>query len=216
MKEGGGAVAGGALIFTHTGGYGFESRCARAIFWVGFWCFGAHVAARAKRRVVRGRTGGSCEYGGWPRVRHFPRFFSMLCFAVYIARRLLRSKTWISATLHRRGGGKVSEARNACFGITGARDRPIPTLLPYETCAQTPLGRHKLLFHRDPDFADAPETAQNDDFRRHFAPACFFAKPFTQACGPRPKAPLAPKLWLRSLAGREISILPQPRALFRP
>ena len=35
-----GQVAGGALIFTHTGGYGFygfESRCARAIFFVGFW-----------------------------------------------------------------------------------------------------------------------------------------------------------------------------------
>ena len=65
------------LIYTHIGGYGFESRCARAIFFVGFWCFGAQVAARAKRRVVRGRTGGSCEFGGWPRVAYFPRFFSM-------------------------------------------------------------------------------------------------------------------------------------------
>ena len=58
-------------------GYGFESRCARAIIFVGFWCFGAQVAARAKRRVVRSRTGGSCEFGGWPRVANFPRFFSM-------------------------------------------------------------------------------------------------------------------------------------------
>ena len=71
------AVAGGVLIYTHIGGYGFESRCARAIFFVGFWCFGAQVAARAKRRVVRGRTGGSCEFGGWPRVAYFPRFFPM-------------------------------------------------------------------------------------------------------------------------------------------
>ena len=47
------------------------------VFFVGFWCFGAQVAARAKRRVVRGRTGGSCEFGGWPRVAYFPRFFSM-------------------------------------------------------------------------------------------------------------------------------------------
>ena len=72
-----GSVAGGVLIYTHIGGYGFESRCARAFFFVGFWCFGAQVAARAKRRVVRGRTGGSCEFGGWPRVAYFSRFFSM-------------------------------------------------------------------------------------------------------------------------------------------
>ena len=77
-----GAVAGGVLIYTHIGGYGFESRCARAFFVVGFWCFGAQVAARAKRRVVRGRNGGSCEFGGWPRVANFPIFFDA-CFAVY-------------------------------------------------------------------------------------------------------------------------------------
>ena len=46
-------------------------------FVLGFWCFGAQVAARAKRRVVRGRNGGSCEFGGWPRVSCFSRFFSM-------------------------------------------------------------------------------------------------------------------------------------------
>ena len=43
-------------------------------FVAGVWCFGAQVAARAIRRVVRGRTGGSCEFGGWPRVAHFPDF----------------------------------------------------------------------------------------------------------------------------------------------
>ena len=72
-----GLVAGGVITNTHIGGYGFESRCARAFFFVGFWCFGAQVAARTKRRVVRGRTGGSCKFGGWPRVAYFPRFFSM-------------------------------------------------------------------------------------------------------------------------------------------
>ena len=46
-------------------------------FFVGFWCFGAQVAARAKRRVVRGRIGGSCEFRGWHRVAFPPRFFSM-------------------------------------------------------------------------------------------------------------------------------------------
>ena len=61
------------------------------------------------------------------------------------------------------------EARNACFDITAARNRPIPTLLPSETCAQTPLDRPKMLFRRDPDFADAPETAQNDGFRHRSA-----------------------------------------------
>ena len=65
------------LIYTHVGGYGFESRCACATFFVGFWCFGAQVAARAKRRVVRGRNSRSCEFGGWPRVAYFSRFFSM-------------------------------------------------------------------------------------------------------------------------------------------
>ena len=87
----------------------------------------------------------------------FSDFFDAACFAVYNARRLLGSKTWISATLHRQGPRMVSEARNACFGITGARNRPIPTLLPSETCTQTPLGRPKMLLRRDPDFADAPE-----------------------------------------------------------
>ena len=190
-----GSVAGGVLIYMHIGGYGFESRCARAFFFVGFWCFGAQVAARAKRRVVRGRTGGSCEFGGWPRVAYFPIFFDA-CFAVYNARRLLGSKTWISATSHRQGPRMVSEARNACFGITGARNRPIPTLLPSETCTQTPLDRPKMLFRRDPDFADAPETAQNGGFRHHFATARFLAKPFTSSCGPRPKALFAREYWL--------------------
>ena len=188
-------MAGGVRTNTHIDGYGFESRCARAFFLVGFWCFGAQVAARAKRRVVRGRTGGSCEFGGWPRVAYFSDFFDA-CFAVYNARRLLGSKTWISATSHRQGPRMVSEARNACFGITGARNRPIPTLLPSETCTQTPLDRPKMLFRRDPDFADAPETAQNGGFRHHFATARFFANFLRLSCDHRPKASFAREYWL--------------------
>ena len=139
---------------------------------------------------MRGRTGESCEFGGWPQVAYFFDFFGA-CFAVYNARRLLGSKTWISPTFHRQGPRMVSEARNACFGITGARNRPIPTLLPNETCTQTPLNRPKMLFRRDPDFTDAPETAQNGDFRHHFATALFFAdfRPSTRR--PRPKASFA-------------------------
>ena len=149
---------------------------------------------------MRGRTGGSCEFGGWPRVAYFPRFFFDACFAVYNARRLLGSKTWISATSHRQGPRMVSEARNVCFGITGARNRPIPTLLPSETCTQTPLDRPKMLFRRGPDFADAPETAQNGGFRHHFATARFFANVSLSARRPRPKASFARKYRLRNVA----------------
>ena len=130
----------------------------------------------------------------------FPIFFDA-CYAVYNARRLLGSKTRISATLHRQGPRSVSdEAINACFGITGTRNRPLPTLLPSETCTQTPLGRLKMPFHRDPDFADAPETTQNGGFRHHFATACVFAdfRPSTRRH--RPKASFARKYWLCNVA----------------
>ena len=63
------------LIYTPVGGYGFKIRCARAIFLLGFWCFGDQVKARAKRRVVCGRTGGGCEFGGLARVACFRFFF---------------------------------------------------------------------------------------------------------------------------------------------
>ena len=33
------------IIHTRVGGYGFLSRCARAIFCLGFWCFGEQVFA---------------------------------------------------------------------------------------------------------------------------------------------------------------------------
>ena len=125
----------------------------------------------------------------------FPIFFDA-SFAVYNPRRLLGSKTWISATSHRQGPRMVSEARNACFGITGARNRPTPTLLPSETCTQTPLDRPKMLFRRDPDFADAPETAQNGGFRHHFATARFFANFSLSSCDHRPKASFARGYWL--------------------
>ena len=72
-----GPVAGGALIFTYIGGYGFEPRHARPFLFVGFWCFGAQDATRANRRAVRGCTGKSCEFRGWPRFAIFPRFFPM-------------------------------------------------------------------------------------------------------------------------------------------
>ena len=97
------------------------------------------------------------------------------------------------------------------FGITGARNRPVPTLLPSETCTQTPLDRRpRMLFRRDPDFADdAPETAQNGGFRHHFATARFLAKPSTSSCGPRPEASFAREYRLRNVAGTKYGITPQ-------
>ena len=71
------------LIYALVGGYGFKFRCARAIFSSGFWCVVAQVTARAKRGVVRDRTGGGCEFGGLPRVAYFP-FFVVACIAVLV------------------------------------------------------------------------------------------------------------------------------------
>ena len=99
-------------------------------------------------------------------------------FAVYSARQARRSKTWVSATLHRQGPRTVSEARGACFGITSGHNRPILTLLTGETCAQTPLDRPEMHFRREPDFADAPETALNGGFRHQFSAACFLHENF--------------------------------------
>ena len=147
------------------------------------------------------RKKASCARPHWRKMRlwrlaagrlFFPIFFDA-CFAVYNARRLLGSKTWISATLHRQGPRMVFEARNVRFGITGARNRPIPTLLPSETCAQTPLDRPKMLLRRDPNFADAPETAQNSGFRRKFAAPRVFANFLLLSCGPSPSASFARK-----------------------
>ena len=163
------------------------------------------------------RKKASCAQPHWRKLRvcglaagrlFFPIFFDA-CFAVYNARRLLGSKTWISATFHRQGPRMVSEARNSCFGITGARNRHIPTLLPSETCTQTPLDRPKMLFRHDPAFADAPETAQDGGFRHHFAKACVFADFRPSIRRPRPKAPFARDYWLRNVAALACCCAPQ-------
>ena len=62
-----------------------------------------------------------------------------------------------------------------------------------------------MLFHRDPDFADAPETAQNGGFCHHhhfaIAAACIFSdfRPSTRS-RPSPKASFAREYWLRNVA----------------
>ena len=65
--------------------------------------------------------------------------------------------------------GLRSEKR--LFWHHGRSQQTHSTLLPSETCAQTPLDRPKMLLRRDPNFANAPETAQNGGFRHHFATA---------------------------------------------
>ena len=157
-----GAVAGGVLIYTHIGGYGFESRCARAFLLLAFGALG-----RKSQRAQK----ASCARPQWRKLRVWRlaagRFFSRLFRCVFCG-------LWCSATagVKNMDFGHVADA---CFGITGARIRPIPTLLPSETCTQTPLDRPKMPLRRDPNFADAPETAQNGGFRHHFAAACVFA-----------------------------------------
>ena len=132
----------------------------------------------------------------WPRFAiFFQPFFSDAYFAVYGARRALRSKTWVSATLHRQGPRMPPEARRVCFGITGASIRPIPTLLSGDTYAQTPLDRPIMLFRCVPDFADAPESAHNGSFRHRFAAVRVLADFSTSIYGPIPKASFAPKGW---------------------
>ena len=110
--------------------------------------------------------------------------------------------------VHRQGPRMISEARNVCFGITGARNRPSPALLPYKTCAQTPLGRPKMLLRRDPNLADAPETAQNGGFRHRFATECIFADLSLPIRRSRPKSSFAREHWLRNVAGAKYSISP--------
>ena len=72
------------LTYTHVGGYGFEIRCARAVIFIGFWCFGEQATARTKRRVLCGRTGLGCEFGGLPRVAYFPFFFVVAFITVLV------------------------------------------------------------------------------------------------------------------------------------
>ena len=116
------------------------------------------------RKTQRRKTGALCAIAmanvvslGVGRTSLF--FFAIFPdahFAVYGARRALRSKIWVSGTLHRQGPRMTFDARNVSFGIIGARKRLIPTLLPSETCAQTPLDRPSMLLRRDPDFAAMP------------------------------------------------------------
>ena len=118
---------------------------------------------------------------------------------------------------HSREG--LSEPMSACgihkllpFGLTTdttVRNRLVLTLLSGETCAQTPLDRPEMHFRREPDFADAPGTAENGGFRHQCTAACCFAdfRPSTRR--PRPKASFAREHWLRNVAALACCFAPQ-------
>ena len=63
-----GAVAGGVLIYTHIGGCGFESRCARAIFLAAFGALGVVVIKFPQRTFSR-------NYSRQPVGLHLMRLF---------------------------------------------------------------------------------------------------------------------------------------------
>ena len=76
--------------------------------------WGASRSARKKASCARPHW-RKLRVWGLAAGRLFSPIFFDACFAVYNARRLLGSKTWISATLHRQGPRMVSEARNVLF-----------------------------------------------------------------------------------------------------
>ena len=69
-------------------------------------------------------------------------------------------------------------------------------------------GRSKSRFRREPDFADAPESAQNGGFRRLFAAARVADFPHSSR-GPRPKASFASKGRLRNAVTHACRFAPQ-------
>ena len=130
-----------------------------------------------------------------------PTFFDA-CFAVYDARRLLGSKTWISATL-----------QMPVLASQALATDPFPRFFQARPARKLRLTDPKCLFRRDPDFADAPETAQDGGFRHHFATACVFADFRPSTCRPRPKAPIAHEYWLRNVAALACCFAPQGHLL---
>ena len=202
-------MAGGVIINTHVGGYGFESRCARAFFFVGFWCFGAQVAARAKRRVVRGRTGRSCEFGGWPRVAYFPRFFSMR-----VLRFIMLGDCW----------GQKHGFRPRCTGRapewSPKREMPV---LASQALATDPFPRFfqarpaRKLRLTDPKCSSAAtqisptrlKPPKMTVFAANSPQRVFFANFSLSSCDHRPKASFARKYWLRNVAALACCFAPQ-------
>ena len=92
---------------------------------------------------------------------------------------------------------------DACFGITGARNRPTPTLLPSETCTQTPLDRPKMFFPPRPRFCRRALSRPRWRFSSLFRHSvCFFRIFDRQLVGldlkHRLRTSIGCETWLRS------------------
>ena len=83
-----GLVAGGVLTYTHIGGCGFESRCARAFFFVAFGALGGNSQRAQKGELCAAALAEVASLGVGRGSLFFPIFFDA-CFAVFNARRLL-------------------------------------------------------------------------------------------------------------------------------
>ena len=80
---------------------------------------------------------------------------------------------------------------------------PIPRFFQARPARKPRLTDPKCFFRRDPDFADAPETAQDGGFRHHFATQRVILRIFDrQPAGldlkPRLRTSIGCETWLRS------------------
>ena len=70
-----GPVAGGVLIYTHIGGYGFESRCARALFLLAFGALGRKSQRAQKGELCAAALAEVASLGVGRGSLIFPDFF---------------------------------------------------------------------------------------------------------------------------------------------
>ena len=70
-------MAGGVIINTHACGYGFESRCARAIFWLAFGALGGKSQRAQKGELCAAALAEVASLGVGSGSLVFFRFFSM-------------------------------------------------------------------------------------------------------------------------------------------
>ena len=106
----------------------------------------------------------------------------------------------------------VTEARKACFDITGARIIPIPTLLPSETCTKTPLDRPKKLKSSSAATQISPTRLKPPKmavFAANSPQRVFWRNPSRQAAILDLKASFALKGWLRNAAAHACSFASQ-------
>ena len=102
----------------------------------------------------------------------------------------------------------VSEARSSVLASQALATDPFQRFLQARPARKLRLTDRRMLFRRDPDFVDAPETARNDGFRQRFTAVRVLAGFLTPIYGYRPKASFAPKGWPENVAGNKYSFAP--------